>query len=96
MPLTALEHELRQRARDRIRDGRLPGEIPSRCWGGHGSNAPCSLCDEVIAPGEVEYEIESVEGGLHRIHRFHFLCHAAWQLECARQEYLSRSGHFGS
>ena len=89
MPLTKLENELRQVARERIQDGRLPNEIPTRDWAGIGNNAPCSLCDKVIRTDEVEYELESVVGGAKRIHRFHFLCHAAWQIECARYKHLS-------
>jgi hypothetical protein len=92
MPLTALENELRTLARDRIRDGRLPCTAPLRMWGGQGSEAPCSLCDNRIAKQEIEYEVESFIGEGPQIHRFHFLCHAAWQLECARYEHLCRSG----
>jgi hypothetical protein len=95
MPLTALENELRQLAREHIEAGRLPRAVPSRAWGGHGSDAPCSLCGKIIAKEDVEYEVESLTGGTSHIHRFHFLCHAAWQFECARQEYLSRSGQTG-
>lgn len=92
MPLTALESELRHLARDRIQQGRLPHVVPSRAWGGRGSDAPCSLCDKVIGKDDVEYEVESVAGGTPVIHRFHFLCHAAWQFECARHEQFSHSG----
>jgi hypothetical protein len=92
MPLKALENELRLLARSRIEEGRLPSTVPARAWAGRGSDAPCSLCDKIIASGEVEYEVESRAGESTRIHRFHFLCHAAWQLECARHEHLSGAG----
>jgi hypothetical protein len=91
MPLTAIENELRRLARERIREDRLPRVVPSRAWGGQGSETPCSLCDKVIGKSDVEYEVESVIGGTPLIYRFHFLCHAAWQLECARHEQLAHS-----
>ena len=79
--LTRLESVLRERARELIREHALPGNAPARVWGGRGDGSPCALCGEVIPASELEYEIESEAGTpLH----LHFMCHAAWQLECVR------------
>lgn len=74
------------RARALIADGRLPAVTAVRCWGGKGNRDNCSLCGGPIDPSEVEFEIEDSARALYR---FHFLCHAAWQFECARAEFLA-------
>jgi hypothetical protein len=80
-----LDDDLRQLARERIREGRLPRITQYRTWGGRGSNEPCALCDLLIKGEAVEYEIEALGPDGIRLYRFHFLCHDAWQYECARQ-----------
>jgi len=93
VPLTQIETELRQRARELISSGRLPGLTPKNVWGGHGSGEQCALCGKSISRDEVEYEIEDrTQGNAAVLYRFHFLCHAAWQFECARSELLKRQG----
>jgi hypothetical protein len=89
MPLTPLENELRGRARALIGAGTLPGAAPSRVWGGRGRGETCALCSKGIHPEEVQDDIELGNDENRRIYRFHFLCHAAWQFECARAEHLS-------
>jgi hypothetical protein len=87
MPLTELENQLRLRARDLIQRRQLPGNEPSgMVWGGSGSGEPCSLCGQCIMPDQVEYEVDS-QG---RTYRLHFMCHAAWQFECARKLHLDK------
>ena len=87
MPLTKIENELRTQARSLIAEGRLPGAPAVRTYGGYGAGGICSLCSQPIKPEEVEFEIEhtTLQGGPFR---FHFLCHAAWQFECARYNHL--------
>ncbi len=85
MPPSQLDDELRVRARARIRDGRLRCIPGHRTWGGRGSNQPCALCDAPIRDSEVEYEIEGVGIDSPGPYRFHFLCHDAWQFECAQE-----------
>jgi len=86
-----LQNELRARARELISAGRLPRQHPIRIWGGNGSgDQTCSLCDRVISREEVEYELEYSVDSAVRMMRFHFICHAAWQLECAREESLNK------
>jgi hypothetical protein len=91
MPLTEKEAQLRQLARELIRQGRLPSQISPQIWGGYGSGRDCSLCGLAIPPREVEYETESANDG--NSYRFHLLCHATWQLECARAEALAQTAN---
>ena len=90
MPLTKLEAELRPLARARIAQGLLPCTTLNKMWGGPGSGQPCALCDKPVSSNEMEYEIEaSVDGGVRSL-RFHVVCEAIWQLECARDDYLKK------
>jgi len=89
MPLTAKENELRQRARALIQDGVLPRRLPEKTWGGYGTGGLCALCAQSIQQTDVEYEVQDPQGPC--TYRFHFMCHAAWQLECARQDHLDRT-----
>ncbi len=52
-------------------------------WAGSGAGAPCSLCDRSIDASEVEYELEFNTQPV-SVHRFHRVCHEAWELECVR------------
>jgi hypothetical protein len=91
MPANTLESELRVRARESISQGRLPCQHAVRMWAGYGTGQqPCSLCDTVITRDEVEYEVEHPGSERPQVSRFHVLCHAAWQLECAREESLRK------
>lgn len=89
--LTRLESELRKRARELIREGRLPDHAPARAWGGIGSGQSCALCGENIPSSDVEYEVDTGEGPARRTLHFHFGCHAAWQLECLRADFTARA-----
>jgi len=84
MPSDRIGQDLQERARERIRDGRLPCITDYRTWGGRGSGGPCALCDVIISRDEVEYEIEAPDPAGGRLYRFHFLCHDAWQYACAQ------------
>lgn len=95
MPNTAIENKLRENARERIRSGHLPCAKPVRMWGGRGSGKLCAVCGEVIPADEVEYEIEAEIGGTALLAHFHFLCHAAWQFECAREATLAKANSPG-
>ena len=86
MPSDEHEQDLEQRARERIRAGRLPCTTNYRTWGGRGSNEPCALCDVIIQSNEVEYEIEADAAPAGQLYRFHFGCHEAWQYACAQEK----------
>ena len=86
MPYNRIENVLRKRARELIGAGFLPCGPPMHVWGGYGSELACSLCEELIPHQEVEYELEFRGAHSTQLYRFHFLCHTAWSLECARAE----------
>lgn len=81
------ETELRRRARELIRQRRLPTTSPATVWAGMGTGLPCALCAQVVRQDEVEYELEyagelrPAQGA--SLYRFHFHCHRSWQLERA-------------
>ena len=92
-----LESELRGLARELIREGRLPDRAPARVWGGAGSERPCAVCGDVIPASDMEYETDALLGNRLQTLHFHFICHAAWQLECVRVDYASQvQRHDGS
>src|SRR5579872_5349859 len=95
MPLTSLEAELRPIARERIANGRLPHVPQSRGWAGYGAGHVCALCDKPINRDEVEYEVEQRIHGHKQTVRFHRVCEAVWQIECARDECLKNETKTG-
>jgi len=87
-----IQNELRQRARERIQEGALPCGDPHLMYGGHGTGLTCSLCEHPISADEIEYELLfRTEDGSSREYRFHFLCHASWQLEYAHEEMVRKA-----
>ena len=78
MPRLSAE-QLRNCARERIADGRLPVAHPRAMNAGYGSGAICCVCDRAIEAHEVEYEVSDPRGG--RPLNFHLTCHTSWQLE---------------
>jgi hypothetical protein len=72
------EEALQKRARERIEQGLLPREKPTRLWGGHGSGASCSLCDLPIANSEPEMELEYEPPTRIPTVRFHLRCQSIW------------------
>jgi len=91
MPLTQFELALRPIARERISKGHLPRKVRSTLWGGNGTGELCALCDKTILPSEVELEVEALVNGTLQTLRFHVICETAWQLECARDDYLKQA-----
>jgi hypothetical protein len=74
------EVDLLQIARERINDGRLPGDIPERVWGSpNGDGQACALCDRAIRPDQPLIELDE------RI-LFHVACHALWQRACYERD----------
>jgi hypothetical protein len=76
----ALDPTLRQRIRDKIMAGTLPGQPPLNVWAGVGDGHRCSACDAPIRASETEIELELGPGrpGV----RLHRPCYAIWQEEC--------------
>jgi hypothetical protein len=77
------EEALQTRVRERIEQGLLPREKPTRLWGGHGSGQLCSLCDQPISETEPEMELEYEATAQVPTVRFHLRCQSLW--DAARQ-----------
>lgn len=61
-------------------------------WCGYGSGQQtCVVCDKVIEPSDIEYEMEETVEGKTRQLWFHLVCQSIWQLECARVTHLKKS-----
>jgi CheY-like chemotaxis protein len=61
----------------------IPADPPAKCcWVGKGTGRVCDGCDKVIAPDEIEYEVDIVGG---RTLRLHADCLAAWHTARAEQ-----------
>jgi hypothetical protein len=75
------EGELRSRALQRIANGELPCVLSTRIDAGYGTRQQCDLCDQLILPIKIEYDVIAPGTG-RRLH-FHLACHTAWQRECA-------------
>jgi hypothetical protein len=83
LQLAQSDSELQPITPERNQDTQLPLET-TRVWGGRGSGRPCALCERVIGPAEIEYELEVPVDGAVQTLRFHLDCHALWQLEYTR------------
>lgn len=81
------EGVLREKAREVIRQGKLPSETPTRVWGGPGVGARCSVCELPVTKQEKEFEIQFERDGdnpgLDKYH-VHIRCFAAWEFERRR------------
>jgi hypothetical protein len=68
---------IRRVIREKLRAELLPRKPPQKMRGGRGRGHACAACDEAIADGEVEFEVES-RGTLFY---FHGHCHDLWSEE---------------
>jgi hypothetical protein len=83
-PRTSDERSLRERAREAILAGKLPGRRPDRMWGGPAAGGICVVCGSPVMRGELEFEIEfSRNGGGSGTDRYnvHIGCFQAWESE---------------
>jgi hypothetical protein len=80
------ESTLREKARQTVRDGKLPRRRPDRTWGGPGVGAVCAVCELPVRKDELEFEIQFArdgqleDAGLDKYH-VHVRCFAAWEFE---------------
>lgn len=82
MPDDCDEAELRRRARELIRGGRLPAVPPSLDWKGPGSGRICALCGNSIGRDQMECEIEVLTKVAARdSYVLHAQCYLVWELE---------------
>jgi len=88
---------LRQKAREAIVAGKLPHRRAERMWAGPGVGSRCSICDEPVDHGEIEYELEFTRGNdpSQASYHVHLRCFAAWAYVCryfgAAREAISTS-----
>jgi hypothetical protein len=78
------ETDLRSKAREVIRTGKLPSRRPDRTWGGPGVGAPCTVCGAAVTKDQLEFEVEFAhDGGNPGLDKFHIhiRCFAAWEFE---------------
>jgi len=63
----------------RLNVAALRRAVALRMWGGKGCGAPCDFCRVVVAPTDVEYEVEAqLDDDILMLH-FHRRCHDAWK-----------------
>jgi CheY-like chemotaxis protein len=70
--------------RAKVDSGALPlsADPPAKCWVGKGTSRACDGCDKVVAPDEIEYELDLTDG---RTLRLHADCLALWHAARAEQ-----------
>lgn len=79
----SLQMALVTRAIDMVRNGQLPHEASAHLLAGPGQRNRCALCDEAIAPSDVEYEVTSAPAdGAPRSFCFHIPCYHTWKQAC--------------
>jgi len=54
-------------------------------FAGHGDSQPCDGCDTVILPNQVQYEFDTPNG---RIIRLHLRCYGLWEAERRRRGWV--------
>lgn len=79
------QHTLRQKARQAIRDRKMPRRYPERLWGGPGTGARCAICDEPMGPDDIEFELEFPRSDDHPGQgnpHVHTRCFSEWEVAC--------------
>jgi hypothetical protein len=82
--MTSDEKLLRQKAREAIQAGRIPADRPEGVWGGPGSGAACTLCDQPVRRDGLGFDLVFAQraGKAPAVHHVHIRCFAAWEFEC--------------
>ena len=71
---------LRERARELVRAGKLPGRRPQRVWGGSGaSGGRCELCGSPVRPEDIVLEVAVEDGAGTRYPRLHARCFSIFE-----------------
>ena len=73
------ESMLRERARRLLSSGRLPSSDPAVSWAGSGRGEPCCVCQVLVGPDEIGFDLSfrmsQREVELH----MHSRCRIAWE-----------------
>jgi hypothetical protein len=83
---------LREKARELLRAGKLPSRRPDRIWGAQGfGGVKCMLCGADVGPGEAVLEVKFIGGGSDpdpgaANPHFHVRCFSALELELRNLE----------
>jgi hypothetical protein len=64
---------------DKLTTAAMRRARPLKLWAGKGHGAPCDHCRVLIAPSDVEYEVDAELDGARITLFFHQRCHDAWQ-----------------
>ena len=83
------ESDLRERARRLLISGRLPSSEPAASWAGSGRDEPCCVCQVLVRPDEIAFDLSfrSLERDV-ELH-MHSRCRIAWE-QAAGLIYMSR------
>ena len=77
--VNASESELQQRASGLLASGRLPRDEPSATWAGSGRGERCCVCNVLVRPDEIGFDLSfrmpEREVELH----MHNRCRIAWE-----------------
>lgn len=76
---------LREKAREAVQTGRVPGRRPDRVLRGVGRLGTCVVCNQVITLTQMEIEVEYHRNGVASeitCYWLHPRCFTAWQAEC--------------
>jgi len=80
---------LQAKAREAIRNGKLPARSPDSIKGGPGCGEVCAICGETLRRNEMELEPEfKAEGKVPELHKYHLhpRCFMAWESERTKGE----------
>jgi len=81
MAATIEADQLRAKAREAIRAGKLPAGQPMRVWGGHGFGTSCAICGKSMNEDEIGFELQFAQAANGREYHTHARCFAAWDIE---------------
>jgi hypothetical protein len=70
------DERVRRHIVEAMAQGLLPASLPTRTWGGFGSDNLCSACRKMITAEELETEFEDAG---RRVYHLHIQCFAAWE-----------------
>lgn len=87
------EGTLTKKAREAIQARKLPNGPPTRMSAGNGFGTGCPICDNLVQPDEIGYEVEfaaSEESAARKVYHIHARCFAAWETE--RHAALGQTG----
>jgi hypothetical protein len=84
---------LRAKARELIKDRKVPDRLPDRSWGGPGTGAPCMVCGAAVSHEETGLELEFTcdDTAEPSGEQFHVRCFWALEFELGKLELARRA-----